>query len=92
MDAPNRVGQRSMASCIDHALKGNARLVLADERAIDVLSVRERIAVALVLDRADLFPREHTMLDAFDQIGPVWSEAALRVQRAGLECEETAHG
>jgi hypothetical protein len=92
MEPSNRAGEWPLASCIDHALKGKARLVQADERAIESLSIRERIAVALVLDRADLFPRDHTMLDAFDQMGPVWSEAALRVQRAGLHCEETAHG
>jgi hypothetical protein len=52
----------------------------------------ERVLIALILDRADLFPRDYTMLDAFDRLGPELAEAAVRVQRAGLQCEETAHG
>ena len=39
-----------------------------------------------------LLPRDYTMLDAFDRLGPELAEAAVRVQRAGLQCEETAHG
>ena len=81
-----------MANSIDHALKGKARMVLADERAVGVLSTGERIAVAFVLDRSDLLPRDYTMLDAFNRLGSEWTEAAVRVQRAGLECEEVAHG
>ena len=81
-----------MANCIDHALKGKARRVIRDENSIGVLSTGERIAVALILDRADLLPRDYTMLDAVDRLGAEWTEAALRVQRAGLQCEETAHG
>jgi hypothetical protein len=75
-----------------HALKGQARRVMVHERVIDLLSPDERIAVAFVLDRADLFPRDFTMLDAVDRLGPEWIEVALRVQRAGLQCEEAAHG
>ena len=81
-----------MANCIDHALKGKARRVIRDENSIGVLSTGERIAVALILDRADLLPRDYTMLDAVDRLGAEWTEAALRVQRSGLQCEETAHG
>ena len=81
-----------MANCIDHALKGKAQVVLADERAIGVLSTGERIAIAFILDRSDLFPRGYTMLDAFNRLETEWIEAALRVQRSGLHCEETAHG
>lgn len=81
-----------MANFIDHALKSKARMVLADEGAIGVLSTGERIAVAFVLDRSDLFPRDCSMLDAIDRLGPEWIAAALRVQRAGLTCEEAAHG
>ena len=36
--------------------------------------------------------RDYTMLDAYNRLGPELTEAALRVQRAGLHCEETAHG
>ena len=81
-----------MDSCIDHALRGKARVVLADEAAIGVLSTGERIAVAFILDRADLFPHGYTMLDAFDRLESEWKAAALRVQRTGLQCEEAAHG
>lgn len=77
---------------IDNSLKGKARMVLADERAINRLPAGERVIVALILDRADLLPRDYTMLDAFDRLGPELAEAAVRVQRAGLECEEVAHG
>jgi hypothetical protein len=81
-----------MANSIDHSLRGKARVVLADERSIDALPAGERVIVALILDRADLLPRDYTMLDAFDRLGPELAEAAVRVQRAGLQCEETAHG
>jgi hypothetical protein len=81
-----------MANSIENALKSKARMVLADERTIGVLSTGERIAVAFILERADLFPRDYTMLDAVDRLGPEWIDVALRVQRAGLQCEEMAHG
>lgn len=81
-----------MASSTDHALKGQALRVMVHERVIDLLSLSERIAVALVLDRADLFPRDYTMLDAVDRLGTEWVQVALRVQRSGLHCEEAAHG
>lgn len=82
-----------MANSIDNALKGQARMVQADERAIGVLSTGERIAVAFILDRQDMFPHGYSMLDAFVRLGAEWANAALRVQRAGLEsCEELAHG
>jgi hypothetical protein len=83
---------QTIRNSIDNALKGKSRRVLADECAIDVLPPGERVIVALILDRADLLPRDYTMLDAFDRLGPELAEAAVRVQRAGLECEEAAHG
>jgi len=86
--APMSVDQ----SCIDHALKAKALRVLTDESSIGELSAGERVIVALILDRSDLLPRDYTMLDAYNRLGPELAEAALRVQRAGLQCEETAHG
>ena len=77
---------------IDHALKAKALGVMADESSITKLSAGERVIVALILDRSDLLPRDYTMLDAYNRLGPELTEAALRVQRAGLYCEETAHG
>jgi len=82
-----------MASDLDHVLKGFARKVLADEQQIRVLSTGEQFAVALILDRTDLFPHGgYTVLEAVDQLGREWTDAAFRVQRAGLTCEEVAHG
>jgi hypothetical protein len=83
---------RTIRASIESTLKVKARMVLADERAIGVLSTGEQVIVALILDRSDLLPHDYTMLDAFDRVGPELAEAAVRVQRAGLECEETAHG
>jgi hypothetical protein len=73
-------------------LKGQALRVMVHEGVIDLLSMNERLAVAFVLDRADLFPRDYTMLDAIERLGPEWIEIALRVQHAGVQCEEVAHG
>jgi hypothetical protein len=83
---------QTVRNSIDNSLKGKARMVLADERAIDRLPPGERVIVALILDRADLLPRDYTMLDAFDHLGSELARAAVLVQRAGLLCEETAHG
>jgi hypothetical protein len=77
---------------IDQALKAKALRVLADESSMAKLCAGEQVIVALILDRSDLLPRDYTMLDAYHRIGPELTEAALRVQRAGLHCEETAHG
>lgn len=60
------------------------RMVVADEASFGVLSTSEKIAVALVLNRADLL-NNWTMLSAIDRLGPEWTEAALRVQREGWE-------
>jgi hypothetical protein len=47
-----------------------------------VFSTGERIAVALVLDRSELFPLGgYTMLEAIERLGPDWTHAALKVQR-----------
>jgi hypothetical protein len=57
--------------------------VHADERRIGVLSTGEQLAVALVLDRPDLFPHGgYTMLEAVERLGAEWFRAALAVQRA----------
>jgi hypothetical protein len=51
-----------------------------DERSIGVLSTGETLAVALVLDRADLM-RGYTMLEAVNRLGDEWFRAAIAVQR-----------
>lgn len=53
-----------------------------DPRRISVFSTGERIAIALVLDRTELFPHGgYTMLEAIQRLGVDWTRAALRVQR-----------
>lgn len=57
--------------------------VQKDEQRIGVFSTGEQIAVALVLDRKDLFPHGgYTMLEAVNRLGREWTEAAFAVQRA----------
>lgn len=47
-----------------------------------VYSTGESIAVALVYDRRDWLAEDgYTMLEAVDRLGPVWTKAAVRVQR-----------
>lgn len=63
-----------------------ARMVEAvrrDEAHIGILSTGESIAVAMVLDRKDLFPNGgYSMLEAVNRLGPEWTQAALLVQRS----------
>lgn len=66
------------------------RFVEQDERRRGVLSTGERIAVALVLDRAEwLAEMGYSLLDAVDRLGPVWLEAARGVRRAGWNVSST---
>lgn len=47
-----------------------------------MFSTGEQIAVALVLDRSELFPHGgYTILEAVERLGPNWLRAALLVQR-----------
>lgn len=57
--------------------------MVADNPALyGPLSTGERIAVAMILDRADLLKKDSwTMLKAVDRLGPEWTAAALEVQR-----------
>jgi hypothetical protein len=56
--------------------------VAEDEARIGVLSTGEAIAVALVLNRADLLPHGgYTWIEAVDRLGPEWFSAAQAVQR-----------
>jgi hypothetical protein len=56
--------------------------VAEDEAKIGVLSTGEAIAVALVLNRADLLPHGgYTWIEAVDRLGPEWFAAAQAVQR-----------
>ncbi|HUN74644.1 MAG TPA: hypothetical protein VMU40_09025 [Steroidobacteraceae bacterium] len=67
-------------------IRAKVRMIVADEKRFGVLSTGERIAVAVVLDRYDLLQRAWgTIAEAVDRLGPLWTEAALRVQRDGWE-------
>ncbi len=77
----------SQCNSAEHHIRTKVRMVVADESLFGVLSTGERIAVALVLDRLDLLRFWGTMLDAVDRLGPEWTQAALRVQRYGLDTE-----
>ena len=58
-------------------------MVKADEAQIGVLSTGERIAVALVLNKTELFPKgDYTILQAVDRLGEEWLAAAILVQKA----------
>ncbi len=54
-----------------------------DQNEIGVLSMGERIAAAMVLDRPDLLPQGWTMLEAIERLGADWHQAALKVQKNG---------
>lgn len=60
------------------------RMVVADEASFGVLSTGEKIAVALVLDRPDLWKFWGTTLEALDRLGDTWLRAAYQVQRERL--------
>jgi hypothetical protein len=65
-------------------IRAKVKMVVADETTFGVLSTGERIAVALVLERYDLLQRVWgPVLESIDRLGPVWTDAALRVQRRG---------
>lgn len=53
-----------------------------NHKRIRMFSTGEQIAVALVLDRSELFPHGgYTILEAVERLGPNWLRAALLVQR-----------
>jgi hypothetical protein len=65
-------------------IRAKVKMVVADETTFGVLSTGERIAVALVLERYDLLQQAWGhVLDSLDRLGPLWTEAALRVHRHG---------
>ena len=65
-------------------IRSKVQLVTANEADFGVLSTGERIAVALVLERYDLLQFAWgRILESVDRLGPLWTQAALRVQRQG---------
>jgi hypothetical protein len=71
-----------MSSEIERRIAAMVAAVEKDGRRIGVYSTGEQIAVALVLDRSDLFPHGgYTILEAVERLGSEWTRAALQVQR-----------
>ncbi len=65
-------------------IRSKVKMVVADETTFGVLSAGERIAVALILERYDLLQRAWgPVLESVDRLGPLWTQAALRVYRHG---------
>ena len=74
-------------------LMGKARDAKSGGRdSWSVQSTGERVAVALVLNRADWLAEMHyTLAEAIDRAGPEWVALLLEVQRA-LDEENTTKG
>jgi hypothetical protein len=60
-----------------------ARMVARDPSTIGPLSTGEQCAVALLLDRFDLFADRPHPLDALDRIGPEWEKMVRELHRTG---------
>jgi hypothetical protein len=73
--------ENSVTRELEQGISAMVAAVADDEKRIGVFSTGEQIAIALVLDRPDLFPNGHTILEAIERLGYVWTQAALRVQR-----------
>lgn len=74
-----------MSLAAEEQIRAKVRMVVADESSFGVLSTGEKIAVAFVLNRPDLWKFWGSMLDAVDRLGETWLRAAHRVQRDGWE-------
>lgn len=66
-------------------LRDKVRMVAADEASFGVLSMGEKVGVALVLNRPDLLADYGTILDAVDRLGSQWLTAAILLARDGYE-------
>jgi hypothetical protein len=66
-------------------LRGKVRMVVANEASFGVLSMGEKLGVALVLNRPDLIAEYGTILDAVDRLGSEWLTAAILLGRDGWE-------
>jgi len=71
-----------MSTEVERRIAALVAQVEKDEKRIGVFSTGEQIAIALVLDRSELFPLGgYTMLEAIERLGPEWTLAAFKVQR-----------
>lgn len=77
------MSERNLAA--EDQIRAKVRMVVADESSFGVLSTGEKIAVALVLDRPDLWKFWGSTLEAIDRLGGTWLRAAYQVQRDGWE-------
>jgi Pyruvate/2-oxoacid:ferredoxin oxidoreductase gamma subunit len=71
-----------MSAEVERRIAAMVAKVEKDQKRIRVFSTGEQIAVALVLDRSELFPHGgYTMLKTVERLGSDWTRAALKVQR-----------
>ena len=71
-----------MSAEIERRIAAMVAMVAKDTHHMGVLSTGEQIAIALVLDRTELFPHGgYTILEAVERLGAEWTKAALQVQR-----------
>jgi len=71
-----------MSAEIERRIAAMVAEVERDQKRLRVFSTGEQIAVALVLDRSELFPLGgYTILEAVERLGADWIRAALKVQR-----------
>jgi hypothetical protein len=71
-----------MSAEVERRIAAMVQEVEKDQKRLRAFSTGEQIAIALVLDRTELFPhRGYTMLEAVERLGPNWTRAALWVQR-----------
>ena len=71
-----------MNALVERRIAALVAEVEKNQKQISLFSTGEQIAVALVLDRTELFPHGgYTMLEAVERLGPNWTRAALLVQR-----------
>lgn len=78
-----------MRTLIEQRIITKCRLVDSDEAAFHTLSTAEKIAVALVLDRRELWAFYGSVLEALHRLGDEWHAAAFRVQRLGWREEQS---
>ena len=92
-DRWNGAGERPNA--LARRIAGMAETVQRNPAHLGVLSTGEALAVALVLDRADLLPPSYTTLEAVQRVvGGAWSLATMleaqHIVRAHGELESDA--
>lgn len=68
---------------VGRSIGRKVEMVETDPATFGVLSTGEKLAVALVLDRADLLARmDYTILQAVERVGNDWLKSAIIVAKA----------